>query len=263
MIGWRLVETDRLRANDAPGWPLGYLLSWKSRCNRPERVGPMDRVRRAVPGVFPERAMRIAGHACWRVGPVCGEAVVRRARKLAVGCVAAGTFVAGIVLAWYLFRPGVLASVGTAQLLLLIGLFTLPFVALAAWEFERRARHAAPVARGRESMSTADRVADEVSHDFAGEVAVGDDEVMAADAVEEAVGRAATGASIGAGAAHDESLAPEHSAPVSGENMLVVEPVVEVARELLERAGREPEHDDSPRHRHPAHPRRRAPEGVS
>jgi hypothetical protein len=176
---------------------------------------------------------------------------LRRARKLAVGCVAAGTFVAGIVLAWYLFRPGVLASVGTAQLLLLIGLFTLPFVALAAWEFERRARHAAPVARGRESMGTADRVAHELNHDFAGEVAVGDDEVMAAVAVEEAVDRAAMGAEAAEAAA------------TARENMLVVEPMVEVARELLERAGREPGHDDSPRHRHPAHPRRRAPEGVS
>ncbi|MFO0835106.1 MAG: hypothetical protein U0638_09060 [Phycisphaerales bacterium] len=184
---------------------------------------------------------------------------MRRARKLAVGCVAAGTFVAGIVLAWYLFRPGVLASVGTAQLFLLIGLFTLPFVALAAWEFERRARHAAPVARGQEPMSAADRVAHELSHDFAGEVAVGDDEVMAAGAVEAAVGQAV----IGVDAAHDAGLSPEHSAPVLRENVLVVEPMVEVARELLERTGREGGQDDSPRHRHPAHARRRAAEGVS
>jgi len=180
--------------------------------------------------------------------------------------VAAGTFVAGIVLAWYLFRPGVLASVGTAQLFLLIGLFTLPFVALAAWEFERRARHAAPVARGQEPMSAADRVAHELSHDFAGEVAVGDDEVMAAGAVEEAVDQAAIVAAAGAatiaGAAHDASLTQEHPAPVSGENVLVVEPMVDVARELLERTGRDTGHDDSPRHRHPAHPRRRAAEGV-
>lgn len=199
---------------------------------------------------------------------------MRRARKLAVGCVAAGTFVAGIVLAWYLFRPGVLASVGTAQLFLLIGLFTLPFVALAAWEFERRARHAAPVARGQEPMSAADRVAHELNHDFAGEIAVGDDEVMAADAVEAAVDQAAivaaAGASDGAatqestmaGAARDAGLGPEHSVPVSGENVLVVEPMVEVARELLERTSRDAGHDDSPRHRHPAHPRRRAAEGV-
>lgn len=187
---------------------------------------------------------------------------MRRARRLAVGCVAAGTFVAGIVLAWYLFRPGVLASVGTAQLFLLIGLFTLPFVALAAWEFERRARHAAPVARGHEPMSAADRVAHELSHDFAGEVAVGDDEVMAAGAVEAAVGQAAIGAVIGAGAAHDAGLSPELSAQVSGKNVLVVEPMVEVARELLERTGRDGGQDDSPRHRHPAHARRRAAEGV-
>lgn len=195
---------------------------------------------------------------------------MRRARKLAVGCVAAGTFVAGIVLAWYLFRPGVLASVGTAQLFLLIGLFTLPFVALAAWEFERRARHAAPVARGHEPMSAADRVAHELNHDFAGEVAVGDDEVMAAGAVEAAVDQAAIVAAAGAaggaatiaGAAHDASLTQEHPAPVSGENVLVVEPMVEVACELLERTGRDTGHDDSPRHRHPAHPRRRAAEGV-
>lgn len=191
---------------------------------------------------------------------------MRRARKLAVGCVAAGTFVAGIVLAWYLFRPGVLASVGTAQLFLLIGLFTLPFVALAAWEFERRARHAAPVARGHESLA-ADRVAHELSHDFAGEVAVGDEEVIAAGADER-------------GAA----LAPAGVAP---ERVLVVEPRIDVARELLELVPREagvgvgghaaelgsdhgsddgpdhvPTHEDLPRHRHGAHARRRAAEGV-
>ena len=198
--------------------------------------------------------------------------MVRRARKLAVGCVAAGTFVAGIVLAWYLFRPGVLASVGTAQLFLLIGLFTLPFVALAAWEFERRARHAAPVARGHEGeLLAADRVAHELSHDFAGEVAVGDEEVIAAGA--------------------DERGAALASAGVAPERMLVVEPRIDVARELLELLPREagavvaghaaelgpdhgpdhgsdvgpdhvPAHEDLPRHRHGAHARRRAAEGV-
>ena len=195
---------------------------------------------------------------------MCWEAVVRRARKLAVGCVAAGTFVAGIVLAWYLFRPGVLASVGTAQLFLLIGLFTLPFVALAAWEFERRARHAAPVARGHEGESLAgDRVAHELDHDFAGEVAVGDEEVIAAGA--------------------EESGAALASAGVTPERVLVVEPRIDVARELLELMPREagrgdeagalghaaevgadqvPAHEDVPRHRHPARPRRRAAGGV-
>ncbi len=190
---------------------------------------------------------------------------MRRARKLAVGCVAAGTFVAGIVLAWYLFRPGVLASVGTAQLFLLIGLFTLPFVALAAWEFEHRARHAAPVARGQEGESLAgDRVAHELNHDFAGEVAVGDEEVIAAGADERGAGLASAG--------------------VTPERVLVVEPRIDVARELLELMQREagrghevagvsghaaevgPDHvpvqEELPRHRHPAHPRRRAAEGV-
>lgn len=60
-----------VRANDAirPCW--GVVLSWESRSNRRERNGPMDRVRRATPGVFRERARRIAGDACDWVGPVC------------------------------------------------------------------------------------------------------------------------------------------------------------------------------------------------
>lgn len=204
----------------------------------------MDRVRRVTPG---EQAVRVSRRPGGWVGPVRGEAVVRRARKLAVGCVAAGTFVAGIVLAWYLFRPGVLASVGTAQLFLLVGLFTLPFVALAAWEFERRARHAAPVARGHEDESlAADRVAHELNHDFAGEVAVGDEEVIAAGADD-----------------RRDGLAPDR--------VLVVEPRIDVARELLDLMPREAgnaaahlpvQQEDLPRHRHPAHPRRRAAEGV-
>ena len=198
---------------------------------------------------------------------------MRRARKLAVGCVAAGTFGAGIVLAWYLFRPGVLASVTTPQLLLIVGLFALPLLALATWEFERRARHAAPVARPahRDAMSHAPIARDdgELRRDFAdgpaGEIAVGDDDVMAAGVDERGAGLASAG--------------------VAPERVLVVEPRIDVARELLElmpcetetdearevvagasghAAATGPDHapEDLPRHRHAAHPRRRAAEGV-
>ncbi|MCC6968622.1 MAG: hypothetical protein IT434_00210 [Phycisphaerales bacterium] len=97
----------------------------------------------------------------------------------------------------------------------------------------------------------------------------------AAGAVEAVVGPATTQVAIGAatpdvrmaGATHDENRALKHAAellaPEPLDNVLVVEPMVEVARELLERTGREGGQDDSPRHRHPAHARRRAAEGVS
>lgn len=148
-----------------------------------------------------------------------------RVRKLAVGCVAAGTVVTGIVLAWPLFRPGVLASVGTAQLVLLIGLFTLPLVALAAWEFERRARHAAPVPRSPEP-----------DHANVPMLYV---------------------------------PIPEERAISEAESLPIVEPSLHVAQGLLEQAGSPialpgEDHDEHvPRHRHPAHARRRAHEGVA
>lgn len=170
-----------------------------------------------------------------------------------MGCVAAGTFVAGIVLAWYLFRPGVLASVGTAQLVLLVGLFTLPLIAMAAWEFERRARRSAPVMRGMENEA----------HD--------------------------PDLELDLGAEHERVVAEFHSdhrddGPMepSGagliENLPVLESRAEVAREFLEMPGCKPARElrpdvlsdegpdagttDLPRHRHAAHARRRSAEGV-
>jgi hypothetical protein len=167
--------------------------------------------------------------------------------------VAAGTFVAGIVLAWYLFRPGVLASVGTAQLVLLVGLFTLPLIAMAAWEFERRARRSAPVMRGVENEA----------HDPDLELDLGaEHERLAAEFHSDR---------------RDDSQT-EPSAAGSIDDLPVLEPRAEVARELLENPGCQPARElgpdamsdeapdsgttDVPRHRHAAHARRRAAEGV-
>lgn len=178
---------------------------------------------------------------------------MRRARKLAVGCVAAGTFVAGIVLAWYLFRPGVLASVGTAQLVLLVGLFTLPLIAMAAWEFERRARRSAPVMRGMEHEA----------HDPDLELDLGAEHGRAAGEFH---------------SDHRDDNQPAPGAADSIDHLPVLESRAEVARELLEMPGCKPAREprpgvlsdegpdtgttDLPRHRHAAHARRRSPEGV-
>lgn len=60
------------------------------------------------------------------------------ARRVAVIAVAAGSIVACFVLTWHAVRPGVIGQLGNTHLLVLLGLFVSPPVALLAWRWERQ-----------------------------------------------------------------------------------------------------------------------------
>lgn len=64
---------------------------------------------------------------------------VRLARKAAVALIAGASIVVGLILIWYFVRPGFIGQVTTAHMLVLLGLFLMPVVTLAARELERRA----------------------------------------------------------------------------------------------------------------------------
>lgn len=69
---------------------------------------------------------------------------VRAARKAAVALIATASVFVGLLLIWYFVRPGVIAQVTTPHMLVVLGLFLMPVVTLAAWEMERRVRASSP-----------------------------------------------------------------------------------------------------------------------
>ena len=73
---------------------------------------------------------------------------VRAVRRAAVFFVAIASGSFGLVIIWFLVRPGVIAQVATVQMMIVLGLFLLPAATLAAWFMDRRAIAEAPASEG-------------------------------------------------------------------------------------------------------------------
>ena len=69
---------------------------------------------------------------------------VRAVRRTAVFFVAIASASFGLVIIWFLVRPGVISQVATVQMMVVLALFLLPAATLAAWLMDRRAIAEAP-----------------------------------------------------------------------------------------------------------------------
>jgi len=67
------------------------------------------------------------------------EGVVRSVRRAAMLVMAFGSAGFGVLMIWILVRPGVIAGVATVEMMVVLGLFLLPAVTLAAWFMDHRA----------------------------------------------------------------------------------------------------------------------------
>lgn len=70
----------------------------------------------------------------------------RGLRRSALVLAGLSSILAGVVLVWFVFRPGVLSSTPTLHLLALLGMLILPGLSIAGWAMDRREsrRAAAP-----------------------------------------------------------------------------------------------------------------------